>query len=399
MSIRLAKRVGRINPSVTLELTAKVQAMQAAGQDVIGFGAGEPDFDTPGPIKDAAAKALADGFTKHTPVGGTLELKAAIVEKFSRENGLSYTPEEILVSCGSKHCLYNLFQACLEAGDEVLILEPYWVSYPEMVALADATPVFVPPANDGSFKTQPETLRAHLTDRSRAVIINSPCNPTGAAYTEEELRALAAVAEEADLLIVSDEIYEHIVYDGFKPVSIAAISEEIKARTMVANGFSKSFSMTGWRLGYIAGDKAVIAAMTTIQSQSTSNPTSFAQWGAVEALRAPLKEVEAMLSEFTRRRAVMVKGLNAIDGITCSTPKGAFYTFPDVSGLFGRRFKESELQGSLDVSAFLLEEANVAVVPGIAFGDDRCVRLSFALNLEDIEKGIARIGKAVSSLS
>ncbi|MDV2496022.1 MAG: pyridoxal phosphate-dependent aminotransferase [bacterium] len=399
MRIRLSKRVGRISPSITLEITAKVRAMQAAGHDVIGFGAGEPDFDTPEPIKEAAVRALAEGFTKYTPVGGIPELKAAIVEKFARENNLAYSPEEILVSCGAKHCLYNLFQACLEAGDEVLIPAPYWVSYPEMVALADATPIVVPPVDDGRFKISPDALRERITPRSRALIINSPSNPTGAAYTEEELRALAEVAEEADLLIVSDEIYERIVYDGFRPVSPAALSDEIKTRTMVVNGLSKTFSMTGWRLGYIAGDKSIVTAMTTIQSQSTSNPTSFAQRGAVEALRVPLEEVAAMVSEFARRRDVMVKGLDAADGFRCSTPQGAFYVFPDVSGLFGRRYKETELKGSADVAAFLLDEAMVAVIPGLDFGDDRCVRFSYATSLENIEEGLARIGKAVGKLA
>jgi aspartate aminotransferase len=399
MSLRLSKRVGRISPSVTLEITAKVRAMQAAGHDVIGFGAGEPDFDTPEPIKEAAVRALAEGFTKYTPVGGIPELKAAIVEKLARENNLTYSPEEILVSCGAKHCLYNLFQACLEAGDEVLIPAPYWVSYPDMVALADATAVVVPPIDDGRFKISPDALRERITPRSRALIINSPSNPTGAAYTEEELRALAEVAEEADLLIVSDEIYERIVYDGFRPVSPAALSAEIKARTMVVNGLSKTFSMTGWRLGYIAGNKNIVTAMTTIQSQSTSNATAFAQRGAVEALRVPLEEVAAMVSEFARRRDVMVKGLDATEGFRCSTPQGAFYVFPDVSGLFGRRYKEGELKGSVDVAAFLLDEAKVAVIPGLDFGDDRCVRLSYATSMENIEEGLARIVKAVATLA
>ncbi len=302
MPIRLAQRVSRVKPSATLAVTAKAQAMRAEGHDIIGFGAGEPDFDTPEPIKEAAVKALAEGFTKYTPVAGIPELKAAIVEKFARENGLTYTPQEIAVSCGAKHCLYNLFQACFEAGDEVLIPVPYWVSYPDMAYLADATPVFVPPMDDGSFKVSPEAVRELVTPRSRALVLNSPSNPTGAAYSEEELRALAAVAEEADLLVVSDEIYEHIVYDGFRHVSVAALSPELKARTMVVNGHSKTFSMTGWRIGYIAGDKDVIAAISKIQSQSTSNPTSFAQRGAVEALRGPMDEVAAMVEEFSRRR-------------------------------------------------------------------------------------------------
>jgi aspartate aminotransferase len=268
-----------------------------------------------------------------------------------------------------------------------------------MVALAEATPVFVRSSKDGSFKITPEDLRACLSPRSRALIINSPSNPTGAAYTEEELRALVEVAEEADLLIISDEIYEHIVYDGFRPVSPATFSPQVKARTMVVNGLSKTFSMTGWRLGYIAGDRQAIAAMTTIQSQSTSNPTSFAQVGAVEALRRPPEAVAQMVKEFSRRRSVMVEGLNSIEGIRCALPQGAFYVFPDVSGLLGRRYKDTVLKGSVDVSTFLLEEARVAVVPGAAFGDDRCLRLSYATSLEQIEEGLERIRKAVNSLS
>ncbi len=399
MPIRLAQRVSRVKPSATLAVTAKAQAMRAEGHDIIGFGAGEPDFDTPEPIKEAAVKALAEGFTKYTPVAGIPELKAAIVEKFARENGLTYTPQEIAVSCGAKHCLYNLFQACLEAGDEVLIPVPYWVSYPDMAYLADATPVFVPPMDDGSFKVSPEAVRELVTPRSRALVLNSPSNPTGAAYSEEELRALAAVAEEADLLVVSDEIYEHIVYDGFRHVSVAALSPELKARTMVVNGHSKTFSMTGWRIGYIAGDKDVIAAISKIQSQSTSNPTSFAQRGAVEALRGPMDEVAAMVEEFSRRRTVIVDGLNAVDGLKCTMPQGAFYVFPDVSGLFGRKYKDRGLKGSLDVTEFLLEEARVAVVPGVAFGDDRCLRLSYATDLATIEEGLNRIATAVATLS
>lgn len=399
MSIRLAQRVGRVKPSATLAVTAKAQAMRAEGHDIIGFGAGEPDFDTPEHIKEAAVKALQEGFTKYTPVGGIPELKAAIVEKLARENGLSYKPEEIIVSCGAKHCLYNLFQACFEPGDEVLVPVPYWVSYPDMAYLAEATPVFVAPSSPKSFKITPEDLKAKLTSQSRAVIINSPSNPTGAAYTEEELRALAQVAEEAGLMVVSDEIYEHILYDGFKHVSIASFSNELKARTMVVNGHSKTFSMTGWRIGYMAGDKKVISAMTTIQSQSTSNPTSFAQRGAVEALRQPMDDVARMVEEFGLRRKVIVDGLNAVEGVSCYNPQGAFYVFPDVSGLFGRRFKDKELTGSLDVTEFLLTEARVAVVPGVAFGDDRCLRLSYATSMSFIEEGLARIIKAVANLS
>jgi aspartate aminotransferase len=399
MSIRLAQRVGRVKPSATLAVTAKAQAMRAEGHDIIGFGAGEPDFDTPEPIKEAAVKALAEGFTKYTPVAGIPELKTAIAEKFAMENGLTYTAEEIVVSCGAKHSLYNLFQACFDEGDEVLIPVPYWVSYPDMAYLADATPVFVHPPHEGSFKITPEALRERITPKSRAVIINSPSNPTGAAYTEEELRALAGVAEEADIFIVSDEIYDHIVYDGFKSVSVASLSPEIKARTMVVNGHSKTFSMTGWRIGYVAGDKLVVAAISKIQSQSTSNPTSFAQRGAVEALRGPMDAVEEMVSEFSRRRNVIVERLNAMDGITCYRPQGAFYVFPDVSGLFGRKYKDKELEGSLDVSEFLLEEARVAVVPGIAFGDDRCLRLSYATSMAPIEEGLDRIEKAFANLS
>ena len=304
-----------------------------------------------------------------------------------------------MVSCGAKHCLYNLFQACFEPGDEVLVPVPYWVSYPDMAYLAEASPVFVRPSSPKSFKMTPEDLKAKLTAQSRAVIINSPSNPTGAAYTEEELRALAQVAEEAGLMVVSDEIYEHILYDGFKHVSIASFSDELKARTMVVNGHSKTFSMTGWRIGYMAGDKKVISAMTTIQSQSTSNPTSFAQRGAVEALRQPMDDVARMVEEFSLRRKVIVDGLNAVEGVSCYNPQGAFYVFPDVSGLFGRRFRDKELTGSLDVTEFLLAEARVAVVPGVAFGDDRCLRLSYATSMSFIEEGLARIRKAVANLS
>ncbi len=374
--MKLAERTKAIKPSPTLAMNAKAKALKAAGEDIINFGVGEPDFDTPENIKDAAIRALKEGFTKYTAVGGIDELKAAIVEKFKNDNSLNYEKDEIIVSCGAKHSLYNIAEALFGPGDEVIIPAPYWVSYPDQVLLNDALPVIVETDEKNSFMIQPEALKEKLTDKTKAIILNSPSNPTGLAYNKESLEKIGELACEHDFYIISDEIYEKIVYDGFEHISIATLGEEIKQRTVVVNGLSKSHSMTGWRIGFTAGPKDITKAMTNIQSQSTSNPTSIAQKAAVEALTGPQDFLPVMVSEFDKRRKYMVERLNSIEGVSCKMPVGAFYTFPNVSSHFGKKFNDTAIDNSLDLSTWLLEHAKVATVPGSAFGDDKFIRLS-----------------------
>jgi len=394
----LADRMKTLAPSATLAMQARARAMRAQGIDVISFGAGEPDFDTPRRIKDAAIRALESGQTKYTEVGGVPELRAAVCHKLKRDHGLEYTPEEVTVSCGAKHTLYNIFMALLNPGDEVLIPSPFWVSYPEQVRLLGAVPVRVPTFERTGFDLDPAALRAAVTDRTRMVILDSPGNPTGAVFSAAALADVAALALERNLWVVSDECYESLTYEG-RHVSIASLSPEIKARTILVNTCSKAYAMTGWRIGYAAGARAVIKGMTDVQSQVTSNPASIAQWAAVEALTGPQDEVAKMVGEFDRRRRVIVEGLNAMPGVTCVMPKGAFYAFPNVSGLFGRRSGDRKLGGSADVSAFLLEAARVATVAGVDFGSDDHIRLSYATGLEAISEGLRRMTAAVSALA
>ncbi|MFQ5465328.1 MAG: pyridoxal phosphate-dependent aminotransferase [Thermodesulfobacteriota bacterium] len=396
---RISKRLAGLEESATLAITAKAKALVAEGRDIIGFGAGEPDFDTPENIKEAAVRAIREGQTKYTPVGGIPELKAAVMEKFSVDNGLEYSPGEVLVSCGGKHSLYNLFQAVIDPGDEVIVPAPYWVSYPPMVELAGGTARVVSTGEENGFKMTPEELKAAVTARTRAVVINSPSNPTGAAYTSAELAGLAEAALSAGLLIVSDEIYERLTYDGFESTSVASVSDEVRRSTVVFNGVSKTYSMTGWRIGYAAGPAPIIKAMTKIQSQSTSNPCSISQWAALEALTGPQDAVGKMLAEFSLRRAAIVDGLNSIEGVRCFHPRGAFYVFPDVSGLYGRKVGGKVIEGSVDITGYLLEEAGVAVVPGAPFGEDSGIRLSYATSLEKVTEGVERIRKAAERLA
>ena len=393
----LADRMKTLAPSPTLAMQAKAKAMRAQGIDVISFGAGEPDFDTPPRIKAAAGRALASGHTKYTEVGGIPELRAAVCQKFKRDNGLDYAPDEVTVSCGAKHTLFNIFMALLNAGDEVLIPSPYWVSYPEQVRLLGAVPVAVATHEATGFDLDPAALRAAVTPKTKLVILDSPGNPTGAVFSREALAAVARLAVERDLWVVSDECYEALTYEG-RHLSIASLSPEIKARTITVNTCSKAYAMTGWRIGYAAGPKPVIKAMTDVQSQVTSNPTSIAQWAAVEGLAGPQDDVAQMAGEFDRRRHVIVERLNAIPGVSCVMPKGAFYAFPNVSGLFGRRAPGGVLRGSADVCAFLLDEARIATVAGVDFGSDAHIRLSYATGLDAIEEGMSRMSKAVQSL-
>jgi aspartate aminotransferase len=393
----LADRIKALAPSPTLAIQAKAKAMRAQGIDVISFGAGEPDFDTPERIKEAAIRALRKGHTKYTEASGIVELREAVCRKLKRDNGLDYEPADVLISVGAKHALYNAVVALLNPGDEVLIPAPYWVSYPEQVKLVDGVPVAVPAEEAEGFQVDPDRLAAAVTPRTRAVVINSPNNPTGAVFSPAALRAVGELAVKHDLLVISDECYEALTYEG-RHVSIASLAPEVKARTLVVNTCSKAYAMTGWRIGYAAGPRHLIKAMGDVQSQVTSNPSSIAQWAAVEALTGPQDDVAKMAGEFDQRRRVMIPGLRAIPGVRCVTPGGAFYAFPNVAGLFGKRWQGKPLQGSADVTAFLLEVARVAVVPGLDFGSDSHIRLSYATGLDTIQEGLSRMDKAVRSL-
>jgi len=395
----LSRRAQGLKPSPTLAINAKAKAMQAQGIRVISFGAGEPDFDTPKNIKEAAKKAIDQGFTKYTAVGGIDELKDAVIHKFKRDNHLTYKRSQVLVSCGGKHSFYNLAQAFFDQGDEVIIPSPYWVSYPPMVSLAEATPVILNTTEKNGFKITPEDLKRAVTRKTKALVINSPSNPTGGAYTKEELKKIAEIAVSNDFFLISDEIYEKIVYDGFECVSIASLSEEIKSRTFVLNAVSKTYAMTGWRIGYAAGPEEVISAMANIQSQSTSNPESIAQKASVEALTGPQDDVGKMAAAFGQRRDYILDRLNRIKGVQCFKPMGAFYAFPNFSSYYGKSHQGKKITNSTELADFFLDVARVAVVPGGEFGADPYERLSFATSMEDIREGIDRIEEALSKLA
>lgn len=398
----LSERAVAAAPSPTLAITAKANAMKAQGLDVVGFGAGEPDFDTPQNIKDAAIAALAKGDTKYTP-NGTPALKDAIIAKLQRDNGLTYTRNEIIVSCGAKHSIYNLMMALLNSGDEVIIPAPYWVSYPEQVKLADGIPVIVSADESTGFLTSPAAIEARITSKTKMVIINSPSNPTGAVYTPAALREIAELCAARGLLLMSDEIYEKILYTGSEFVSPASFSPEARALTITINGFSKAHSMTGWRLGYAACNAEIVAAMNKIQDQSTSNPASISQAAGVEALNGPQDTVEMMRKAFQERRDYIVDSLNDIPGISCLLPGGAFYVFPNIAALFGKRWTNSDgnehtIVGSDGLADYLLQSSQVAVVPGSGFGADSNIRLSYATSMANIEKGVRRIAAAIRDL-
>jgi len=396
--MKLADRVHKIQPSPTLAIDAKAKALKAEGIDVIGFGVGEPDFDTPENIRQAAKKAIDDGFTRYTPVGGIDELKDAIISKLKRDNGLEFRRDQVTVACGAKHSLYNISQALIQEGDEVIIPVPYWVSYPDQVLLAGGSPVFIDTDEQSAFKISPEQLEKAITPRTKALILNSPCNPTGTSYSRDELRKLGEVCLKHDFMVISDDIYEKLLYDGIPFANIASAVPELQSRTIVVNGVSKTFAMTGWRIGYAAGPVEIISAMTKLQSQSTSNPSSVAQKASIEALNGPQDAVKMMISEFENRRTYIVNRLNDIPGISCFMSTGAFYAFPNVSGLFGKSFSGRTVNNSSDLCAFFLEQARVAVVPGIAFGADNYVRFSYATSMDNIRKGIDRIEEAISAL-
>ena len=387
--MKFAKRALQLKSSLTLAITSKAKEMKKNGLDVIGFGAGEPDFDTPKSIKKAAIKAIHDGFTKYTPASGTLDLKKIICEKFKKDNKIIYKPEEIAVSCGAKHSLYNIFNILCDRGDEVIIIAPYWLSYVEMVKLSGARPRIVQSYEKNDFVVNPEDIRKCITKRTKAIVINSPSNPTGAIYSKNVLKKIAELAVFKNILIISDEIYEKLIYDGIKNVSIASLGKKIKEHTITVNGVSKTYSMTGWRIGYTAAASEFIKKMSALQSHSTSNPTSISQVAAVEALSGSQKDVASMRREFAKRRDYMLKRINAMDMILCSKPKGAFYLFCNIS------------KTGLDSQTFckrLLDEALVACVPGIAFGSDKHIRLSFATAIKDIKEGLDRIEKWLSKI-
>jgi aspartate aminotransferase len=397
--MKLSQFTRQLKPSETLAISTKAKTLRAQGRNIIDFGLGEPDFATPSNIIRAAEHAMAEGFTKYTPPAGLPALRQAIADKLKRENELDYAPEEIIVSCGAKQALYNVAMVLLDAGDEVLIPGPYWVTYPTQVLLAGGTPVIIPTTVADDFKITGDLLRRYLTPKTKGIILNSPCNPTGAVYTPAELEELARVLLDTDLFIITDEIYEHIIYDGLKQISIATLDPALRARSIVVNGFSKSYAMTGWRLGYCAGPREVIEMCDRLQSQTTSNATAFVQVAGIEALTGPQESVAVMAQAFEQRRNFVVQRLNAIPGITSNTPRGAFYIFPNIAALFGRRANGKPLTTAAEVADYLLDAAGVAVVPGDAFGDDHYMRISYASSMAELEDGLARIDQAVQQLA
>ena len=397
--MRLAERAIGISPSPTLSIDSKAKKMMAEGLDVINFGVGEPDFDTPDNIKQAAIEAIKKGMTKYTPVPGTDRLREAIAKKLKEDNELDYQPSQIVVSAGAKHSLYNAFQVLCQAGDEVILPAPYWVSHLEQIKLAGASPVIVPTRAQEGFKLTPGDLEAAITGKTRLIVINSPSNPTGAVYTRSELKALGEILESRNITIIADEIYEKLIYDGLEHVSIASLSPGLKELTVVINGLSKSHAMTGWRIGYAAAPAPVAKAMADLQSHSTSNPNSIARAASVEALKGTREPMYEMVREFNRRRDYMLERVNAVPGLSCFKPGGAFYLFPDMSAYIGKLYNGKKIEGASVLAAVLLEEARVALVPGVAFGDDHCFRLSYATSIEKITEGMNRIEKLLAQIS
>ncbi|GIX07108.1 MAG: aminotransferase [Candidatus Poribacteria bacterium] len=392
----ISRKAAGIQPSATLAISAKARQLKAQGVDVIGFGAGEPDFDTPEHIKAAAKRALDEGFTKYTPAAGIPELRQELARQYSQAHNREYSPNQVVVSCGGKHALYNIFQAICDPGDEVIFAAPYWVSYIEMVRLADAKPVVLPTTAEENFTLTPEAIREALTDRTKAIILNSPSNPTGTMYSRAQLEAIAELALERNVYVVADEIYDRLVYDGEPFVSIATLREGMERITLIVNAVSKTYSMTGWRVGWVLAPEEIARAIGNIQSHSTSNPTSFAQKAALAAITGPQDCVEEMRRAFEERRNVICRLLDEIPGVRYARPQGAFYVFPDLSSYYGRTLGGREIRDSLSLTEYLLDTVQVAVVPGEAFGEDRCIRLSFATSMENIQRGLERIRKALA---
>ena len=396
--MKLSEKAGNMSPSITLAITAKANELKSQGVDVVSFGAGELDFNTPDNIIQAAIKAMHDGKTKYTPAGGILELKQTICEKFKKDNNLDYKPSQITISTGGKQCLANAFMAILNPGDEVLIPVPYWVSYPELVKLADGTPVFVETSKENNYKYTVTDLKKVTSDKTKAIIINSPNNPTGTIYTAQELAEIADFAKENDLIIISDEIYEKLIYDGEKHISIASINDDAYERTVVINGLSKTYAMTGWRLGYVAASEQITKLMTSIQSHMTSNVNSITQYAAIEALNGPVESLNSMVKEFENRRNFMISKLEKLNQISIIKPSGAFYIMVNISEYLNTTFKDKTINNSVEFAKVLLEEEKVAVIPGAGFGLDEYIRLSYATSMDVIETGIDRISVFLSKI-
>lgn len=388
MEIRVSDKISNIAPSITLAIDAKLKQMLADGIKVYGFGVGEPDFDTPRYIRDAAIEAVEKGMTRYTAAQGTMELRKAICEKMKRDHGLVYSPNQVIASSGAKHSLSNTFAAILNSGDEVIVPVPYWVSYTEIIKLNDGVPVLVPTKKENSFKMTKEELLAAITPKTKAILINSPSNPTGVVYNEEELRDIAEVAVANNLFVVSDEIYEQLTYDGKKHVSIASLGEEIKELTIVINGMSKAYAMTGWRLGYACGNEKLVKAMASVQSHAVSHPSSITQYASAVALNGPQEDVHKMVEQFDKRRVFMYERLSKIEGLKCLMPEGAFYVYVDISTYMNKKLCGQLIKSSLDFAQIMLEKGHVAVIPGAAFGTDQFIRFSYATSLENIEKGL-----------
>ena len=399
MSLELSKKAAAVKPSSTLAITAKAKELKAQGKDVVGFGAGEPDFNTPENICEAAIKAIKDGFTKYTPASGTNELKAAISKKFKEFNGLDYDTDQIVISNGGKHSLTNIFTALINPGDEVIIPAPFWLSYPEIVKLAGGVPVIVTTTKEQNFKLTAEALAAAVTDKTKAHVLNTPNNPTGMLYTEEELRAIAKVAVEKDFYVVADEMYEMLVYGEQKHISIASLGKDIYDRTITCSGLAKSYAMTGWRIGYTGSSKEIAKMMGSVQSHQTSNPNSIAQKAAVEALTGPQDSVEKMHAEFDKRRKYMYKRICDMDLLDTLEPMGAFYVFVDGSAVLGKSYKGTKIESVPQMADILINEYNTAIVPCADFGFPDCFRLSYAISIEQIEKGLDRIEKFIGELA
>jgi aspartate aminotransferase len=396
--MKVAARMANIKPSATFAVKEKARSLRSRGADVISFAVGEPDFDTPEHVRQAAIDAIGEGFTRYTAVAGIDELREAVVAEFRANYGLAYEPAEVVVSCGAKHSIYNLAQVLLNPGDEVLIPVPYWVSYPEIVRLAGAVPVEVPTREEDGFKLRPEALEAAITPSTKALILNSPSNPTGSVYTREELEALAPPVLRHGLLVISDDIYYRMLFDDHRWTNLAMLGAELREQTVIVNGVSKTYAMTGWRIGYLAASGEIAAAVNRIQSQNTSNPNSIAQRAALAALTGPQDCVARMVAEYDRRRQHMLGRLASIPNLRITRPSGAFYIFVNASGYLGRTYEGKPIGGSLELASYLLDEAHLATVPGVAFGDDRCLRFSYALPMSQIDRGLDRLAQALSSL-
>jgi aspartate aminotransferase len=394
----IAKKISSMRESSTIAISQKANLLRKQGVDVISLAVGEPDFDTPENIKQKAVDSIKAGFTKYTPVDGVDDLKASICQKLKRENNLDYSPAEVLVSCGAKHALYNITQVLFEKNDEIIILAPFWVTYPAQVELTGAKPVIIDTSASKDLMVSARDLKACLTPKTKAILLNNPCNPSGKVYSKQELEIIAKAAVENNIFIISDDIYEKFVYGDAEHVSAATLGDEVKARTITINGVSKAYAMTGWRIGYAAGPQPIIEAMKKVQGQVTSNPTSISQYAASEALLGPQNDVEQMKNQYQERRDYIVKELNDIEGISCRMPEGAFYVFPNISNLFAKKTDSAEISDSISFCSYILDEARVALVPGKAFGCDNFVRFSYATDMQSIKEAMERIKSAVDKL-